>query len=195
MRISSLYKFYQSYFKVPAKEITKQTKYYAWCIGDAKRVLESAYRLKSRNPIDEYKEEKYSRELSRTFIENFEYLAHEVCDDPFKNIIYNKAKINISKEELGYGNKNIVIPCPYIINKKSKEIIILNFGPSDNIKNEIPVLKGLASYFKLDIPIPDYVEEILYWDLRNGIQTRENYRHALKVSKKSLLEVLKQFVN
>lgn len=194
MRLNSLYKFYQKYFHYNSNINKIQKSFYAFAIRDTDAILREVYACKSYDPIDEYFSREKKNALTIKFLNNIQSLAESRYTNPLNEFIFFDASINIKGVYLSTNKREIIIPCPYICDKNNKnEVIILTFGVSVNITEEVGVLKGLIEEFNIDKPFPKDTCFITYWDLSSGNEDTEDYIAAKPASRASLISILNEF--
>lgn len=193
MRLNSLYKFFQKYFQYTSNSSKKQKQNYARAIVDTVRILKKTAILQNYKAIQEYYESPRNHPLVVKFLNNFEILINNRYENPFNNINFYDATITIDKTFLSGTKKDIDIPCPYLFDINEDEVIIITFGQNLNMIGEIGALKGLVNEFNIDIPWPNNIKYITYWDLSTGSETTENYADIKSEPRWKLLNVLNQF--
>ena len=194
MRISSLYKFYQGYFNYNSNRSKKQKLLYAFAIRDTAVVLRQVYEYQNCNPLEEYFDRDKKSPLTIKFLDNIKLLAESKYTKPIDNYRFYDSNITVDGSYLSKSRKKIIIPCPYLCDKNNREeVIILTFGSSVNIADEVGVLKGLLTEFGIDKPFPKGTRFITYWDLSSGEEETVDYIATKAASRISLIETLNKF--
>ena len=126
------------------------------------------------------------------FLENIQTFACNQYANPLKDIEFYDATITINSAFLASKRKGIEIFCPYILDKKINDIIIITFGQTSNIIGEAGVLKGLIKEFSIDLPWSGKVKYLTYWDLSTGQEVMEDFWKIEPEPRWKLLNVINE---
>lgn len=183
MTLESLYRFFKVYFNYNTTGNVR----FARAVADSMKVTGETMRLKNMSAIQNYLHGNYSNPIAKEMLHKLIYLSMKNYKDPFREIQYFETIINIDMSLLSTKRRGIKIPILGGYDYNNNKVIILTFGPANNMKKEIEVMKGLLKEFPSSGTYPQDIETIAYWDLTKGKAYEEEYASLQAVDRKSLL--------
>jgi len=184
MTLKSMYTFFKAYFNY----ITSGNRIYGRAISEAMAVIRDALGQKTLNPIQIYLHKQYSLTLTKEMLQRLVSLAMSQYQDPFNEIQYFKITATIGKSLITTNHKGINIPIEGGWDNKNSKLIIITFGPPNNMTEEIRAIKGLIKEFVIVGTPPADIKTVAYWDLSKGKITEIDYQPLQPVDKQSLID-------
>lgn len=192
MTLTGIFEFYDRYFNYGKSINSKENKYFYLAIRDFIKILKKSTCLDYKSTIEDYISNKCNNDIAIKFLRNFEKFIYSRGSKFLFELEFCEAYIIINKGELETARKGIKIPFVYLLDKNNSDCILITYFTSGSMLKETEVFKGLISSFKIDKSFPENIENIVYWDVSSGKESKINYKKVKETPKKNLLAVINQ---
>lgn len=192
MTLTGIFEFYDRYFNYGKSINLKENKYFYLAIRDFIKILKKSTCLDYKSTIEDDISSKCNNDISIKFLRNFQKFIYSQGSKSLFELEFSEARIIINKGELETARKGIKIPFAYLLDKNNSDCILITYFTSGSMLKETEVFKGLISSFKIDKSFPKDIENIVYWDVSSGKESKINYKKVKETPKGNLLAVINQ---